>query len=163
MSGQTERTTLTACRKTTNLPWRFSARLMTTSSAPKNASSNHLRPQRRCECRTESNPPPGERHGGHRKLATDNHADNNTCIKNNPADTGKIDSLVVLADSVNKPQACGNQVRHPGNERDAIGVLAAPDSEHLRHRHEHCDDGKAPQRLFKPRTGRWSNCRGVGR
>ena len=84
----------------------------------------------------------------------DNDASYNGRVEQNPAEAGEVDGLVMLFQAVNKPQACRKKIGHPGDERNAASITSYPNSEYLRYRHHHGDDGKNPQNSFKA-SDRW--------
>jgi hypothetical protein len=43
-------------------------------------------------------------------------------VEQDPADAGKVDRLVVLLKPIDEPQACGEEIRGPRNERDTAAV-----------------------------------------
>jgi hypothetical protein len=56
----------------------------------------------------------------------DDDADHDGRVEQDPADTGEVDGLVVLLKPIDEPQACGEEIRGPRNERDTAGVTRRP-------------------------------------
>ncbi len=82
--------------------------------------------------------------------AVDDDADDHCCIMYHPPDACRVDCLVSLLYSVNKPQARCERQERPRYQRSSGSVAADLILQHPRHRHKDCQDREKSQSPFQP-------------